>query len=29
MQAGRMIEWDDDGIPRVTNERGELVEWEG
>jgi DNA-binding NarL/FixJ family response regulator len=28
MRAGRMIEWDDTGVPRVMGERGEWVEWE-
>ncbi len=28
-RAGRLIQWSDDGIARVTNERGELVEWSG
>jgi DNA-binding NarL/FixJ family response regulator len=27
--AGRMIVWDADGVPKVTNERGELLRWEG
>ena len=26
-RAGRLIQWGDDGIARVTNERGESVEW--
>jgi DNA-binding NarL/FixJ family response regulator len=29
MRAGRLISWDDDGVPWVTNERGERVRWEG
>lgn len=29
MQAGRIIAWDEDGTPRVENERGEWVPWEG
>jgi DNA-binding NarL/FixJ family response regulator len=28
-RAGHLIQWGDDGIARVTNERGELVEWSG
>jgi DNA-binding NarL/FixJ family response regulator len=28
MHTGRMIEWDDNGVPRVMGERGEWVEWE-
>jgi len=28
-RAGRLIQWGDDGVARVTNERGELVEWSG
>jgi DNA-binding NarL/FixJ family response regulator len=28
-RVGRLIQWGDDGIARVTNERGELVEWSG
>jgi DNA-binding NarL/FixJ family response regulator len=28
INAGRMIVWDDDGTPRVMNERGEMVRWE-
>jgi hypothetical protein len=27
MQAGRLIAWDEDGVPRVENERGEWVMW--
>ena len=26
-RAGRLIQWGDDGVARVPNERGELVEW--
>jgi len=26
---GRLIEWDEEGVPRVQNERGEWVEWKG
>jgi len=29
VQAGRLISWDEQGIPRVQNERGEWVEWRG
>ena len=29
VRAGRMIIWDADGVPRVSNERGELLPWEG
>lgn len=29
VRAGRMIVWDDDGTPRIQNERGEWVKWEG
>ncbi|HEX6607823.1 MAG TPA: DNA-binding response regulator, partial [Chloroflexia bacterium] len=28
-RAGRLITWDADGTPRVLNERGEWVVWEG
>ncbi len=28
VHAGRLIQWDADGIARVMNERGEWVEWE-
>ena len=28
-RAGRLISWDDQGVARVMNERGELVEWSG
>jgi len=28
-RAGRLIQWGDDGVERVTSERGELVEWSG
>jgi DNA-binding NarL/FixJ family response regulator len=28
-RAGRLIAWDDQGIARVMNERGELIEWSG
>jgi len=29
VRTGRIISWDDDGVPRVLNERDEWVEWEG
>ncbi len=29
LREGRLIEWDDSGTPRVQNERGEWVVWEG
>ena len=29
VRAGRLISWDDNGTPRVRDERGEWVEWEG
>ena len=29
VRAGRLISWDRQGRPRVLNERGEWVEWEG
>ena len=29
VQSGRMIAWDDDGTPRVMDENGEWVAWEG
>lgn len=29
VQTGRIISWDEDGVPRVLNERDEWVEWEG
>lgn len=29
VHAGRLIAWDEDGSPRVENERGEWVPWEG
>ena len=29
VQAGRLIHWNEDGIPRVLNERGEWVVWSG
>ena len=29
VRAGRLISWDDDGVPWITNEQGERVEWEG
>lgn len=29
MQAGRLIAWDADGTPRVQDERGDWVEWQG
>jgi DNA-binding NarL/FixJ family response regulator len=29
IHSGRMIEWDSNGLPYVTGERGERVEWEG
>ncbi|MCB0209815.1 MAG: response regulator transcription factor [Anaerolineae bacterium] len=28
-RAGRLITWDTEGIPRIVNERGEWIEWEG
>lgn len=28
VRAGRLIQWDDDGAPRVQNEKGEWVKWE-
>ncbi len=28
VRAGRLIQWDEQGIPRVQNERGEWVEWQ-
>ena len=28
-RAGRLIAWDAEGIPRIINERGEWIEWEG
>lgn len=27
VRAGRLIQWDDQGVPRVQDERGEWVEW--
>jgi len=29
VRAGRLVSWDEQGIPRVMNEREEWVEWEG
>jgi DNA-binding NarL/FixJ family response regulator len=29
VRAGRLIAWDDEGTPRVLDERGEWIEWEG
>lgn len=29
VRAGRLLSWDESGTPRVKNERGEWVEWEG
>jgi DNA-binding NarL/FixJ family response regulator len=29
VHAGRLISWSEEGVPRVMNERGEWVEWEG
>jgi DNA-binding NarL/FixJ family response regulator len=29
VRAGRLITWDDEGIPRVLDEREEWVLWEG
>ncbi|MBI5959015.1 MAG: response regulator transcription factor, partial [Chloroflexi bacterium] len=29
VQAGRLIQWDADGIARVLDERGDWVEWDG
>jgi DNA-binding NarL/FixJ family response regulator len=29
VQAGRLIQWDDGGIPHVLNERGEWIAWDG
>jgi len=29
VQSGRLLAWDEDGTPRVENERGEWVKWEG
>jgi len=29
VRAGRLISWDEHGTPRVKDERGEWVEWEG
>ena len=29
VQAGRLIQWDDAGLPHVLDERGEWVEWDG
>jgi hypothetical protein len=28
VRCGRLISWDEKGLPRVMNERGEWVEWE-
>ncbi len=27
VRAGRLIEWDEHGVPRVQNERGQWIEW--
>ena len=27
VRAGRLIEWDEQGVPRVQNERGQWIEW--
>ena len=29
VRAGRLIAWDDEGRPRVLDERGEWIPWEG
>jgi len=29
IQSGRLIQWDDDGAPRILNERGDWVAWDG
>jgi DNA-binding NarL/FixJ family response regulator len=29
LQTGRLLQWDEDGIPHVMNERGEWLPWEG
>lgn len=29
VRAGRLIQWDEQGVPRAQDERGEWVEWEG
>ncbi len=29
VRSGRLIAWDEDGTPRVQNERGEWIPWEG
>jgi hypothetical protein len=29
VHAGRLIRWDDDGTPRVLDERGNWVPWTG
>jgi DNA-binding NarL/FixJ family response regulator len=29
LRAGRMLEWNDDGVAFVRDERGRLVEWQG
>ena len=29
LRTGRLITWDDDGTPRIMDERGEWVEWKG
>jgi DNA-binding NarL/FixJ family response regulator len=29
VRTGRLIAWDDEGVPRVTNERGEWIPWDG
>ena len=28
VRAGRLIEWDEQGVPRVQNERGQWMEWD-
>jgi DNA-binding NarL/FixJ family response regulator len=29
IQTGRLLSWDEDGVPRVMDERGDWVSWEG
>lgn len=29
VRAGRLIQWDDDGVPYVQNDKGEWIEWTG
>ncbi len=29
MQSGRLIQWDENGVPHVLSERGEWIEWDG